>query len=322
MATSLMSPPPAFCGVSTALITPFRDGQMDLPALERLVDWQIVEGIHGLVVAGSTGESLSLTEAERDELLQTALQAAGGRVPVIAGTGSSDTATAIRLTQSAEKLGASAALVVAPAYNKPTQEGLFQHFRAIHDASSLPIILYDVPGRTVVQLAVETVARLAALPRVIGIKDANDNLARPLRLRLATRPDFLLLGGEDQTVLAFLAQGGQGWISVTSNVAPRLCVQLYNAWGAMLAGQGDWAEVSRLNLALLPLSDALFLETNPAPTKHALSRMGLCQDELRLPMVSVSPPTAAALQQVLAKLNLLSHPAAQSGMPLTVAKRS
>jgi 4-hydroxy-tetrahydrodipicolinate synthase len=301
MATGLGNPPP-FCGVTTALITPFRDGHMDLPALEKLVDWQIVEGIHGLVVAGSTGESLSLSEAERDNLLHSALQAAGGRVPVIAGTGSSDTATAIRLTQAAEKRGASAALVVTPAYNKPSQEGLYQHFRAIHDASSLPIILYDVPGRTAVQLAVETVARLAELPRVIGIKDANDNLARPLQLRLATRPDFLLLGGENQTALAFLAQGGQGWISVTSNVAPRLCVQLYNAWVALQAGQGGWELLNRLNLALLPLSDALFLESNPAPTKHALSLLGLCRDELRLPLVSVSSKTADTLAKVLANL--------------------
>lgn len=303
-APSLPSPPRLFCGVSTALVTPMSNGAIDFAAFERLVEWQIAEGIHGLVVAGTTAESASLSVAERDQLLQLALSTAAGRVPIIAGTGDSDTATAIALTQSAERLGASAALVVTPAYNKPSQAGLVLHIQAIHDATNLPILLYDVPSRTALQMAVETVGQLAKLPRVVGIKDANDNLARPLQLRNATDAHFLLLSGNDQTALAFLAQGGDGWISVTSNVAPRLCVQLYGYWRALTTtgGADVWPLLRDLNLKLLPLSDALFLESNPAPVKHALSLMGRCADEFRLPLTPVQPANAAKIRQALQQL--------------------
>ena len=290
-----------FSGSITALITPFRDGKLDETAFQTLCERQIAAGTSGLVPCGTTGESPTLSHAEHERVISLTIEASNGRVPVIAGTGSNSTAEAISLTAHAKKAGATAGLIVVPYYNKPTQEGLYQHFKAIHEAVDLPLIIYNIPGRSVVDMSVETMARLAQMPNIVGVKDATDNLARPTRIRLACGPDFCQLSGEDATAPAFLAQGGHGCISVTANVAPAECAALHAAWA-----RGDMVEVARVRDLLMPLHHALFVETSPAPVKYAASLLGLSTAEIRLPLVEPTEPTKTLVEEAMRTARLLS----------------
>ena len=290
-----------FHGSITALITPFADGKVDEKRFQDFVKWQIDQGTHGVVPCGTTGETPTLTSEEDDRVIQLCIEVAKGKVPVIAGCGSNATAEAIQHTRAAEKLGADAALHVTPYYNKPTQEGLFQHFKAVHDNSALPIIIYNIPGRSVVNMTVETMERLAELPRIVGVKDATGDILRPVRTRSTCGADFIQLTGEDGNVLAFLAQGGHGCISVTSNIAPALCAQLHNAWA-----KGDIKTAQKINDQLMPLHDALFCETSPGPVKYAASRLGLCRYEFRLPLVPISKASEAIVEEALQTVGLLN----------------
>ncbi|NOT69860.1 MAG: 4-hydroxy-tetrahydrodipicolinate synthase [Hyphomicrobium sp.] len=296
-----------FKGAITALITPFRNGKLDEAGLARLVDWQITEGIHGLVPVGTTGESPTLDFDEHKKVIDITVQAAKKRVPVIAGTGSNSTDEAVELSQYAEKAGSDAVLVVTPYYNKPSQEGLYQHFKAINDAINIPILIYNIPGRSVVDMSVATMARcFKELKNVAGVKDATANLARPSLQRAACGPDFCQLSGEDATALGFMAHGGRGVISVASNVAPRLVADLQNL---LLAG--DYKKALALQDRLMPLFDVMFCETNPGPAKYAVSRLGFCTEDMRLPMVPVTPDGKKAIDAVLTSLGLLGAKAAE-----------
>ena len=291
-----------FRGSFPALITPMKeDGSIDEAALRAFVDWQIDQGSDGLVAVGTTGESPTLTAAEHMAVIEMVLDQAAGRVPVIAGTGSNATAEAIEYTRHAERAGADAALVVVPYYNKPDQEGLFAHFRAVAEAVALPIILYDVPGRTVASLTVETVARLAqACPNIIGIKDATGDLDRPTRTRLAAGPEFIQLSGNDGTAVAFDACGGVGCISVTANVAPKACAEMQAA-----ALAGDFAKARAMQDVLMPLHDALFCAPSPAPAKYAASLLGLCGPHVRLPITELSDAAKAQVRAAMETAGLL-----------------
>ena len=289
-----------FFGSITALITPMRpDGALDEAALRGLVDWQIGQGTSALVPTGTTGESATLTHAEHCRVIELVVQAADGRVRVLAGTGSNSTAEAIETTRHAREIGADAALVVTPYYNKPTQEGLYRHFMAIADGIELPIVIYNIPARCVVDMSVATMARLARHPNIIGVKDATANLMRPLQIRAEAGRDFVQLSGEDGTALAFLASGGVGCISVTANVAPRLCADMHAAWRA-----GDLAGAMAIQDRLLPLHEALFVESNPAPTKFAASLLGLCEETCRLPMVPLAEASRALVRRAVQGLEL------------------
>ncbi len=291
-----------FHGSLVALVTPMRaDGGIDEAAFARLIEWQIAEGTHGIVPVGTTGESPTLTHDEHKRVVELAIEAARGRVPVIAGAGSNSTAEAIGLAAHAKKSGADAALVVTPYYNKPTQEGLFRHFSAIADAVDLPIIIYNIPGRSVIDMSVETMARLAAHRNIIGVKDATANLTRPLHTFRACGPKFLQLSGEDHTAIAFLASGGHGCISVTGNVAPKLCAGMHNAWAA-----GNVAQAMAIQARLVPLHDAMFAESNPGPVKYAASLLGFGTATCRLPLAPVSAATAEKIRAAMAELGLLS----------------
>ncbi|MFO0995208.1 MAG: 4-hydroxy-tetrahydrodipicolinate synthase [Alphaproteobacteria bacterium] len=289
-----------FRGCYTALITPFRDGKVDEKAFQKFVAWQIKEGIHGVVPCGTTGESPTLSHPEHDRVIELCVEVAKGKVPVIAGTGSNSTEEAIRLTKHAEKVGADAALHVTPYYNKPTQEGLYQHYKAIHDATDLPIIIYNIPGRSVVDMSVDTMARLGKLPRIVGVKDATNDLARPVLTRLAIDDKFCLLSGEDPTIGAFLGQGGHGIISVCSNLAPKLNAQLHEAWW-----KGDLKTFAEIRDRLMPVSTALFAETSPAPVKYGASLLGLCTADVRLPLVGTTEATQKRMRQALIGAGLL-----------------
>src|SRR5476651_225676 len=285
-----------FKGSLVALITPMReDGTVDEKAYADFVDWQIKEGTHGVVPVGTTGESPTLSHAEHRRVVEIAVAVAKGRIPVIAGTGSNSTEEAIALTRHAKEAGADAALIVTPYYNKPTQEGMFLHFSAIHDAVDLPIIIYNIPPRSVVDMSVATMARLAKLRNIVGVKDATMDLARPLRTRLAIGPEFCQLSGEDITVVPYLAQGGHGCISVTANIAPRLCADLHEAWQ-----RGDLKTVASVNQRLAPLHDAMFCESSPGPVKYAASLLGKASAEARLPICEIADESkdrvAAALR--------------------------
>jgi 4-hydroxy-tetrahydrodipicolinate synthase len=295
-----------FKGSITALITPFRNGKLDEAALARFVDWQIVEGTHGLVPVGTTGESPTLDFDEHKRVIEITVDAAKKRVPVIAGTGSNSTDEAIELSRYAETAGADGVLIVTPYYNKPTQEGLYQHFKAINDAINIPIIIYNIPGRSIVDMSVATMARCAELKNIAGVKDATANLARPSQQRAACGEDFCQLSGEDATALGFMAHGGRGCISVASNVAPRLCAEFQNACLA-----GDYKKALALQDRLMPLHDVLFIETNPGPVKYAVSRLGLCTPEMRLPMVPISDASKKAIDAVMNQLGLLDAKAAE-----------
>ncbi|MGO4685763.1 4-hydroxy-tetrahydrodipicolinate synthase [Hyphomicrobium sp. 2TAF46] len=295
-----------FKGSITALITPFRNGKVDEAAFTRFIDWQIREGTHGLVPVGTTGESPTLDHDEHKRVIELAVEAAKKRVPVIAGTGSNSTDEAVELSQYAEKVGADAVLIVTPYYNKPSQEGLYQHFKAINDAINIPIIIYNIPSRSVVDMSVATMARCYELKNIVGVKDATANLARPSQTRAALGPEFCQLSGEDATALAFMAHGGAGCISVASNVAPRLCAEFQNACMA-----GDFKKALALQDRLMPLHEVLFIETNPAPVKYAVSRLGFGTADMRLPMVSVSEASRRAIDAVLLGLDLIDAKAAE-----------
>ena len=292
---------PMFKGSMPALITPFTNGAVDEGAFQKHVEWQIEQGSHGVVPCGTTGESPTLSHEEHMRVTELCIEVAKGRVPVIAGTGSNSTAEAIRLTEHAKQAGADAVLVVTPYYNKPTQEGLYRHFKAIHDAAEIPMLIYNIPGRSVVDMSVETMARLAKLPNIVGVKDATADLTRPAQTRAAMGAGFSQMSGEDATVVPFLAQGGHGCISVTANVAPRQCANLHEAWQ-----RGDVATVSQLNDRLMPLHEALFIETSPGPVKYAASLLGLCENRVRLPMICVSPETEAKVREAMAHAGLIN----------------
>ncbi len=301
---------PVFSGCFTALITPFRAGKLDDKAFQNLVDWQVSEGINGLVPCGTTGESPTLSHKERMRVTELCIEVAARRVPVIAGTGSNSTQETVDFARHAEKAGADAQLVVTPYYNKPTPEGLYQHFKAVHDHCGLPIVIYNIPGRSVVDMSVETMVELAKLPRIIGVKDATGDLARPLHTRLAIGPHFSLLSGDDATALAFLAQGGHGVVSVTSNIAPKICAAMQAAWRS-----GAVREAQRINDILAPLNRALFLETSPAPVKYAASLLGLSTAEVRLPLCEIKNASRSRVRDAMAQAGLIHS---ESPAPVTV----
>ncbi len=289
-----------FKGSLVALITPMRaDGAVDEAALARFVEWQIAEGTDGLVPVGTTGESPTLSHAEHKRVVEIVLDVAKGRVPVIAGAGSNSTEEAIDLARHAKTAGADGVLVVTPYYNKPTQEGLYLHFKAIADAVTIPLLIYNIPPRSVIDMSVETMARLAKHPNIVGVKDATANLARPLHTRAACGPEFCQLSGEDHTALAFLAVGGRGCISVTGNVAPRLCATMQRAWA-----EGRIDEAMAIQDRLLPLHDALFAETSPGPVKFAASLLGFSAAHCRLPLAPIAEATANRVRAAMAGLGL------------------
>ena len=290
-----------FRGSIVALITPFRDGVVDEKAYRALIEWQIEQGTAGLVPCGTTGESATLDHDEHKHVVELCVEATAGRVPVIAGSGSNATAEAIDLTRHAKQAGADAALVVTPYYNKPTQEGLYRHYQAINDAVDLPVIIYNIPARCVIDMSVETMRRLAKLPNIAGVKDATADLTRPIRIRLAIGEGFCQLSGEDGTALPFLAAGGHGCISVTANVAPALCAQMQQAWAA-----GDLAGAMALQDRLMPLHAALFCETNPAPVKYAASLLGKSSPDCRLPIAPLSDASRETVRRAIIEAGLLS----------------
>ena len=290
-------------GSIPALLTPFSNGGIDEKAFQAFVEWQIEEGSHGLVPCGTTGESPTLSHKEHERVIDLCIEAAGARVPVIAGTGSNSTAEAISLTQHAQSAGADGALVVTPYYNKPNQEGLYGHFKAIADAVDMPIIIYNVPPRSAVDIAAETLARLAQdCANIVGVKDATADLTRPLELRrLLGDQDFCQLSGEDGTAIAFLSGGGHGCISVTANVAPRLCSEMQNAWA-----RGDVGSAMEINDRLFPLHRALFIEPSPAPVKYAASLLGKCSAKARPPLGELTEATKTTVRDAMVHAGLLN----------------
>jgi len=289
-------------GSITALITPMQaDGGVDEDRYAAFMDWQITEGTQGLVPMGTTGESATLSHSEHEKAIRLCVEVTAGRVPVIAGTGSNSTEEAVSLSLAAQNAGADALLVVTPYYNKPTQAGLIAHYRAIHDATNLPIIIYNIPGRSVINMSVETMATLSTLERIVGVKDATADLVRPIEQRLASGPDFIQLSGEDASILPFMGAGGHGCISVTSNVAPRLCAEFHAAWAG-----GDHAKAQAINDRLMPLHDALFVESNPVPAKYALELLGRVQPGLRLPLVPLSEASEHRVRDALVQVGLLN----------------
>jgi 4-hydroxy-tetrahydrodipicolinate synthase len=289
-------------GSMVALVTPMReDGGVDEEAFARLIEWQIGEGTHGIVPVGTTGESPTLSHAEHQRVVEIAVEVARRRVPVVAGAGSNSTAEAIGLAVHAKKAGADAALVVTPYYNKPTQDGLVRHYTAIADAADIPVIIYNIPGRSVIDMSVETMARLAKHPMIVGVKDATANLTRPLHTTRACGKDFVQLSGEDHTALAYLASGGHGCISVTANVAPRLCSEMHVAWR-----EGDVARAMAIQERLVPLHDAMFAESNPGPVKYAASLLGFGTATCRLPLAPLAPATAERVRAAMVEVGLLN----------------
>lgn len=291
----------AFTGSMPALVTPFKGGRIDEDALRALVDWQIESGSRGLVPVGTTGESPTLSHAEHKQVVEIVVAQAKGRVPVIAGAGSNNTAEAIDLAVHAEKAGADAVLVVTPYYNKPTQEGMYQHFKAVNDAIGIPIIIYNIPPRSVVDMSVETMARLYELRNIAGVKDATANLARVSQQRHAMGADFIQLSGEDMTALAYMAAGGHGCISVVANVAPQLCAELM---AAVL--KGDYATGLAVQDRLVPLHDAIFREPGLCGAKHGLKLLGRVEEEIRLPLLPVTQPTGKVIREAMVFAGLLN----------------
>jgi 4-hydroxy-tetrahydrodipicolinate synthase len=291
----------SFRGSFTALVTPFKNGSVDDKAFRDLVDWQIAEGTNGLVPVGTTGESPTLSHDEHKDVVEWCVDQARGRVPVVAGAGSNSTLEAVDLARHAEQAGADAVLVVTPYYNKPTQEGLYQHFKAINNAIGIPILIYNIPGRSVIDMSVDTMKRLYELKNIAGVKDATANMTRVTQQRAALGEDFNQLSGEDITALGFMAHGGHGCISVTSNVAPRLCAEFQAA-----CLRGDYAGALKLQDKLALLHTDLFVETSPAPVKYALSLIGKCANTLRLPMVAASEKAQMAVRQAMVHAGLIN----------------
>lgn len=290
-----------FKGSLVALITPFRHRAVDEKCFQSFVEWQIDQGTNGVVPVGTTGESPTLSHEEHKRVVELAVEAAKGRVPVIAGAGSNSTEEAISFTRHAKEAGADAVLSVAPYYNRPSQEGLYQHFKAINDAVDIPIIVYNIPIRSVVDISIPTMARIAKLSNVVGVKDATNDLARPLRTRAVIGPDFCMLSGEDITALAFNMQGGVGCISVTANVAPRACADMQEAWQ-----KGDVERARRINDRLTALHDALFCEPSPAPVKYAASLLGKAAPDVRLPLVPASPDAQERVRDAMRLAGILN----------------
>lgn len=290
-----------FKGSFPALVTPFKNGELDLETLKKLVEWHIGEGTNGFVPVGTTGESPTLTHEEHELVIEEVVRAAAGRVPVIAGAGSNNTLEAIRFMQFAEKAGADAGLVVTPYYNKPTQRGLIAHYTALHDCCNLPIIIYNIPGRSVVDMTPETMGELAKLPRIVGVKDATGDINRVSQQRITCGADFVQMSGEDGTALAFNAHGGQGCISVTANVAPRLCAEFQ---AATLAG--DYAKALDLQDRLFPLHEAIFIEPGLVGAKYAMAKLGLCSEEVRSPLTGLLDSTKAQLDAALRHAGLIN----------------
>ncbi len=290
-----------FRGSYTALVTPFKNGALDETAFRALVNWQIAEGTHGLVPVGTTGESPTLSHDEHMQIVEWCIEEANGRVPVIAGAGSNSTKEAVSLAVHAEKAGADAVLVVTPYYNKPTQEGMYLHFKAVNDAIGIPIMIYNIPPRSVVDMSVETMTRLFELKNIAGVKDATANLARVSQQRHAMGPDFIQMSGEDMTALAYMAAGGHGCISVVANVAPKACADLMTA-----VLKGDYAEALKIQDRLTPLHDAIFKEPGLAGAKHGLGLLGRLTEEVRLPLVSVTPSTGKVIRDAMVHAGLLN----------------
>jgi 4-hydroxy-tetrahydrodipicolinate synthase len=291
----------SFRGSITALVTPFKNGSVDEKSFRDLIEWQIGEGTNGFVPVGTTGESPTLSHEEHMQVVEWCIDQSRGRVPVIAGAGSNSTSEAIELAQHAEEAGADAVLVVTPYYNKPTQEGLYQHFKAVNDAIGIPIIIYNIPARSVIDMSVDTMQRLFELKNIAGVKDATANVVRASLQRAAMGPDFNQLSGEDATALGFMAHGGHGCISVTSNVAPRLCAEFQ---GACL--RGDYSAALQLQDKLMPLHTNLFVETNPSPAKYALSVLGKCAETVRLPMVLLADKSKAMVREAMVHAGLIN----------------
>ena len=291
-----------FQGSMVALVTPMHaDGSIDEDAFARLIEWQIAEGTHGIIPVGTTGESPTLSHDEHKRVVELAIEVARRRIPVIAGAGSNSTAEAIHLAQHAKKAGADAVLVVTPYYNKPTQDGLLRHYTAIADEADIPIVIYNIPGRSVIDMSVETMARLAKHKNIVGVKDATANLTRPLHTTRACGEKFAQLSGEDHTAIAYLASGGHGCISVTANVAPKLCAQMHAAWQA-----GDVRQAMEIQTRLVPLHDAMFAESNPGPVKYAASLLGFGTATCRLPLAPIAEANAAKMRAAMLELGLLS----------------
>ena len=290
-----------FKGSMPALITPFQNGELDLDTLKKLVEWHISEGSHGLVPVGTTGESPTLSHEEHDTVIEVVVKAAAGRIPVIAGAGSNNTSEAIRLMQSAEKSGADAGLVVTPYYNKPTQRGLLAHYKALHDCCGLPIVIYNIPGRSIIDMTPETMGELAQLPRIVGVKDATGDVTRVSDQRETCGEDFIQLSGEDGSALGFNAHGGVGCISVTANVAPRLCSEFQEATLA-----GDYAKALKLQDRLMPLHRAIFVEPGLVGAKYGMSKLGLCSEEVRSPLTGLLDSTKDQIDAAMRHAGLIN----------------
>lgn len=290
-----------FRGSMPALVTPFRNGEVDFDTLKHLVEWHIEQGSKGLVPVGTTGESPTLSHHEHDAVVAAVVETAAGRVPVIAGAGSNNTNESVRLAQHAAKVGANAVLVVTPYYNKPTQEGLFAHFKAVHDATELPIIIYNIPPRSVIDMTPATMGRLAKLPRIVGVKDATGDITRVSKQRATCGADFVQLSGEDASALGFNAHGGVGCISVTANVAPKLCSEFQEATLA-----GDYATALTLQDRLMPLHEAIFMEPGLCGAKYGLSLLGKCSDEVRLPLIGVTDGTKSTIRDAMVHAGLIN----------------
>lgn len=283
-----------FKGSIPALITPFKNGELDIETLKKLVEWHVQEGSSGLVPVGTTGESPTLSHEEHETVVEEVVKAAAGRIPVIAGAGSNNTTEGLRLIEHAEKVGADAVLVVTPYYNKPTQRGLIAHYTALHDNSNIPIVIYNIPGRSVIDMKPATMGELAKLPRIVGVKDATGDIARVSQTRITCGTDFIQLSGEDGTALGYNAHGGVGCISVTANVAPRLCAEFQAA-----TLRGDFAAALEYQDRLMPLHEAIFIEPGVAGVKFAMSELDLCSDEVRMPLVGIEDSTKAAIRAAM-----------------------
>ena len=289
-----------FKGSIPALITPFKNEKVDYSSYEKIIEWSISEGSHGFVPCGTTGESPTLSHEEHKKIVEECIHTVNKRVPVIAGTGSNNTKEAIEYTQHAEKMGADGALVVTPYYNKPTQKGLYQHFKKIAESTSLPIIIYNIPGRSIVDMSIDTMKELSEIKNIAVVKDATNDLFRPLLTQTKIDKDFCYLSGEDGTALAYLSQGGVGCISVTANVVPRFCAELHNAWM-----ENDIKKSQEINLKLAKLHNALFIESSPGPVKYAAELLNLCSSETRMPLVEIQNSTKKIVKDCLIELNLL-----------------
>jgi 4-hydroxy-tetrahydrodipicolinate synthase len=283
-----------FTGSIAALPTPFRGGDVDEQALQGLVQWHIDQGTQGLIVLGTTGEAPTMSDEEHFRVIRLVMEATAGRIPVMAGTGTNHTAKVIYYTQQAKAAGADAALIVTPYYNRPSQEGIYQHYKAIHDAADLPLIMYNIPSRSMVDMSIETITRLAKLPKIVGIKDSNPDLKRPVQLRMALGDAFCLLSGDEPTGLAFMASGGSGVTSSTANVIPAKLAAMHRAWR-----EGDVKRAMALHLGAMPIHLAMYCETNPVPLKYMLHLMGKCRPDVRLPMWELSDPSKAIVRRAL-----------------------